>query len=100
MPYHTQHIKAHPLVMPVISSQIRGKVATVGSYFPSAYLRKASVHGAKKKGGGTGKQMKTIGCYCPLFYSICRKALLVPYSVLFTWPLIAGVVKMPQDEYG
>lgn len=52
MPYHTQHIKAHPLVMPVISSQIRGKVATVGSYFPSAYLRKASVHGAKKKGGG------------------------------------------------
>lgn len=88
VPYHTRHIKAHPLVMPVISFQIRGKVANSRELL--SHIRKKT-HCAqghkkkkKKKRGKQENEWKTIGCYCSLFYSIRRKALLEPYSVLFT----------------
>lgn len=50
VPYHTQHIKAHPLVMPVISFQIRGKVANSRELLSQCVsVRKPTVLWAKKK---------------------------------------------------
>lgn len=61
VPYHTRHIKAHPLVMPVISFQIRGKVANSRELL--SHIRKKT-HCAqghkkkKKKKRETGKRME------------------------------------------
>lgn len=104
VPYHTRHIKAHPLVMPVISFQIRGKVANSRELLSHIRKKTHCAQGHKKKKKKKEGNRKTNGK--PLVVT-------VPFSIPFAgkryWSHILccspdrsqqGGVKMPQDECG